>query len=227
VNRIIRTESYHCRCRAWTDVRLARSVTPICLMTITDSSTNPSQNVCFETNHRISFDNLLKHQYFITLFFHESIPKRGPLNLIVLNSHVFLWTGAVYSVIRDWACQVQRSGIREETSSRIPGRASSLANRGRPVGSRGTRILGTCAGIFDGDRGVWASFSRTEERLNSELSFRHEIYHLRYHPEDTMITGNLQGSIILCRLKHCVVFSFANDNGSIDDAMRATQQIAA
>jgi hypothetical protein len=42
-----------------------------------------------------------------------------------------------------------------------------------------------------------------------------------------MVARNLQGSIILCRLKHCVVFSFVNENGSFDDAMRATQQIAA
>jgi hypothetical protein len=42
-----------------------------------------------------------------------------------------------------------------------------------------------------------------------------------------MMARNLQGSIILCRLKHCVVVSLANDNGSFDDAMRASQQIAA
>jgi homoserine acetyltransferase len=71
------------------------------------------------------------------------------------------------------------------------------------------------------------AFSSTEERLNSGLSFQHEIYHLTYLSEDTMMARNLQGSIILCRLRHCVVFSFTNDNGSFDDAMRATRQIAA
>jgi hypothetical protein len=69
--------------------------------------------------------------------------------------------------------------------------------------------------------------SRTKEKLSNGLSFRHAIYRLTYHSENTIPARNLHGSIILCRLKHCVVFSFVNDNGSFNNAMRATQQIAA
>jgi hypothetical protein len=78
-----------------------------------------------------------------TLPFPNSSKKLNHWISNIHNLHVFLRIRAIYSVIRDWACQVHLSGIREERSSRIPGRGSSLVNRRQPVAEKGTRILCT------------------------------------------------------------------------------------
>jgi hypothetical protein len=46
------------------------------------------------------------------------------------------------------------------------------------------------------------------------LSFRHEIYHLTYQSEVPMIARNLQGSIILCRLKLAIWSALATGRDS-------------